>query len=82
LTNLDEAMTVTPYDSLTIPEFAAKHRVSKSTVWSWVSQGLLIATQVGPRTTRILAEHEAAWLAGPKAAAESRAIAKREKAAA
>jgi predicted DNA-binding transcriptional regulator AlpA len=72
----------TPSDSLTIPEFATKHRVSKSTVWSWIAQGLLIATTIGPRTTRILAEHEAAWLAAPKAAAECRAIAKREKAAA
>jgi predicted DNA-binding transcriptional regulator AlpA len=72
----------TPNDSLTIPEFAAKHKVSKSTVWSWVSQGLLIATEIGPRTTRILAEHEAAWLAAPKAAAEANAIAKREKRAA
>jgi predicted DNA-binding transcriptional regulator AlpA len=72
----------TPTDSLTIPQFAAKHRIGKSTVWSWISQGLLIATTIGPRTTRILAEHEAAWLAAPKAAAECRAIAKREKAAA
>jgi hypothetical protein len=77
----DKAQPLITNESLTVSEFARKHKVGRSTVWSWIEQGLLVATKIGPNCTRILAVHEQAWLAGPKADAERRAAANREKAA-
>jgi hypothetical protein len=48
---------------LSVPQFAAKYGVGESTAWSWISKGLLTATKIGPNVTRILPDHERAWLA-------------------
>ena len=47
---------------LSVPQFAAKYGVGESTAWSWIARGLLTATKIGPNVTRILPEHERAWL--------------------
>lgn len=74
-------LSVSP-EPQTVPQFARKHKVGVSTVWSWIAQGRLTATKLGPNVTRILPEHEATWLAVPKAEAEARAASNREKSAA
>jgi hypothetical protein len=59
---------------LSVPQFSLKYGIGDATAWNWIAQGLLTATKIGPNVTRILPEHERAWLAkaqkspNPKAA--------------
>jgi predicted DNA-binding transcriptional regulator AlpA len=52
--------------ALSVPQFARKYGVGESTVWSWIAQGFLVSTKLGPQVTRILPEQELAWLSRAK----------------